>query len=134
MTKPKINTLNTINNKKINTTDNVIDNVITYNLIAYEDKQLFYDEIEKVLCGGLKSGFGRNLDALNDVFRGGFGILFTHQINKQITHVHIKKSKLLNSKVKTILKRANIYNNTMRDISSLAYDPNPFFWLSIFLD
>lgn len=32
----------------------------------------FYDEAQEVLCGGWK-GFGRNLDALNDILRGGFG-------------------------------------------------------------
>lgn len=34
--------------------------------------EAFYDEAQEVLCGGWK-GFGRNLDALVDVLRGGFG-------------------------------------------------------------
>ena len=34
----------------------------------------FYDEIEKKLTNGLDWKIGRNLDALNDVLRGGFGV------------------------------------------------------------
>ncbi len=33
----------------------------------------FYDEACEVLCGGW-TGFGRNLDALTDILRGGFGL------------------------------------------------------------
>tara|TARA_Y100001001_G_C8013931_1_gene310773 strand:- start:447 stop:737 length:291 start_codon:yes stop_codon:yes gene_type:complete len=33
----------------------------------------FYNEIEKVLTNGLNWKIGRNLDAFNDVLRGGFG-------------------------------------------------------------
>lgn len=33
----------------------------------------FYNEIEKVLTNGLNRKIGRNLDAFNDVLRGGFG-------------------------------------------------------------
>jgi RNAse (barnase) inhibitor barstar len=33
----------------------------------------FYDEVQEVLFGGGK-GFGRNLDALVDLLRGGFGV------------------------------------------------------------
>ena len=34
----------------------------------------FYDEVENKLTKGLDWKIGRNLDALNDVLRGGFGI------------------------------------------------------------
>ena len=33
----------------------------------------FYNEIEKVLTNGLNWKIGRNLDAFDDVLRGGFG-------------------------------------------------------------
>jgi RNAse (barnase) inhibitor barstar len=33
----------------------------------------FYDEVEKQLTSGLDWKIGRNLDAFNDVLRGGFG-------------------------------------------------------------
>jgi RNAse (barnase) inhibitor barstar len=32
----------------------------------------FYDEIQRVLCPNFEF-FGRNLDAFNDILRGGFG-------------------------------------------------------------
>jgi RNAse (barnase) inhibitor barstar len=34
----------------------------------------FYDEIEAKLTKGLKWKIGRNLNAINDVLRGGFGV------------------------------------------------------------
>ena len=34
----------------------------------------FYDEIKRQFCPGF-DGFGRNLDALNDVLSGGFGVV-----------------------------------------------------------
>ncbi|MCL2471717.1 MAG: barstar family protein [Propionibacteriaceae bacterium] len=33
----------------------------------------FYDEVERVFTAGLTWRIGRNLDAFNDVLRGGFG-------------------------------------------------------------
>ena len=41
----------------------------------------FYDEIELILCEE-KSGFGRNLDALNDLLTGGFGKLYHNKQKK----------------------------------------------------
>jgi len=42
----------------------------SYHLLGYsqENIELFYDEVEINLCGGLNSGFGRNYDALFDLF------------------------------------------------------------------
>lgn len=34
----------------------------------------FYNEIERVLTKGLDWKIGRNLDAFNDILRGGFGV------------------------------------------------------------
>ena len=34
----------------------------------------FYDEVERKLTNGLTWEMGRNLDAFNDVLRGGFGV------------------------------------------------------------
>jgi RNAse (barnase) inhibitor barstar len=80
--------------------------IYTYKLLASPNKELFYDEVERVLCGGLRSGFGRNLDALNDVFSGGYGYLNTHQKNCNIVHIHIGKSKLLNERVAKVIQNA----------------------------
>ena len=33
----------------------------------------FYDEVERVLTFGLDRKIGRNLNAFNDILRGGFG-------------------------------------------------------------
>lgn len=52
----------------------------------------FYDEIENNLTKGLDWKIGRNLDALNDVLRGGLGV---HDYNEPIEIVwnHSGKSK-----------------------------------------
>ena len=34
----------------------------------------FYDEIERKMTSGLEWKIGRNLNAFNDVLRGGFGV------------------------------------------------------------
>ncbi|HMI09668.1 MAG TPA: barstar family protein [Candidatus Saccharimonadales bacterium] len=47
---------------------------------SFQDINGFYDEIHKKLCPDLE-GFGRNLDALNDVLRGGFGV---HEYGKPL--------------------------------------------------
>ncbi|NWF95738.1 MAG: barstar family protein [Candidatus Thorarchaeota archaeon] len=48
----------------------------------------FYDEVQRVLCPDF-SGFGRNLDALNDILRGGFGTFeYGDQIRIRIVNVH----------------------------------------------
>ena len=38
----------------------------------FDDLESFYDEVQRQLCPDFE-GFGRNLGALNDVLRGGFG-------------------------------------------------------------
>lgn len=54
--------MNQIHNKK----HFIIDGKNINNLDA------FYDAIQQVLCPEF-AGFGRNLDAFNDILRGGFG-------------------------------------------------------------
>ena len=52
----------------------------------------FYDEVERVLTKDLNWKIGRNLDAFNDVLRGGFGV---HEYGEslEITWINFKKSK-----------------------------------------
>lgn len=38
-----------------------------------KSEKVFYNEIEKVLTSGLTWKIGRNLNAFNDILRGGFG-------------------------------------------------------------
>jgi RNAse (barnase) inhibitor barstar len=41
---------------------------------AFSNLSGFYDEIERKFTKGLSWKIGRNLDAFNDVLRGGFGV------------------------------------------------------------
>lgn len=47
---------------------------ITINGINFTDITTFYDEIDNVLTKGLEWQTGHNLDAFNDLLRGGFGV------------------------------------------------------------
>jgi RNAse (barnase) inhibitor barstar len=47
---------------------------ITIDGDSFSDLATFYDEIEKKFTKDLGWKIGRNLDAFNDVLRGGFGI------------------------------------------------------------
>ena len=58
----------------------------------FDDIMEFYDEIERVLTKGLTWKIGRNLDAFNDVLRGGFGI-HEHGESLAIKWINYKKSK-----------------------------------------
>jgi len=51
----------------------------------------FYDELEAKLTQGLNWKIGRNLDALNDLLRGGFGV-FDYDEKIRLTWINSKKS------------------------------------------
>ena len=75
----------------------------------------FYDEVEKTFCGELKSGFGRNLDALNDMFTSGYGKVYKHLQNKEKIFINFNNSKILPCRVKNTLEniiRKNEENKT----------------------
>jgi len=61
--------------------------------IRYNDIDGFYDEIDKVLTKGLTWRTGHNLDALNDLLRGGFGV---HEYGEAIVIIwkNAKKSRV----------------------------------------
>jgi RNAse (barnase) inhibitor barstar len=59
---------------------------------AFDDLAGFYDEVERKLTKGLDWNIGRNLDALNDVLRGGFGV-HEYEAPVHITWLHSDKSK-----------------------------------------
>ena len=61
----------------------------------------FYDEIERVFTKNLSWKIGRNLDAFNDILRGGFGV-HAFQQPIEITWNESEKSKLAFGKNKTI--------------------------------
>lgn len=58
----------------------------------FSDLTSFYDEIDKVLTKDLAWQTGHNLDAFNDLLRGGFGI---YEFNEPIIIIwkNFKKSK-----------------------------------------
>ncbi len=58
----------------------------------FADLAGFYDEVERNLTKGLDWKIGRNLDAYNDVLRGGFGVL-EYQEPFTLTWINSEKSK-----------------------------------------
>ena len=99
-----------------------------FEIVAKENLTEFYDEIEFVLCEK-KLGFGRNLDALNDLLTGGFGKLYHNKQKKIKTELIVKKSKLLTPKIRKIFEEANIESENY-------YDPHYVYsykWLTITL-
>ena len=48
---------------------------------SFSSLDTFYDEVEKILTHNIEFKTGRNLDAFNDLLRGGFGI---HEYEKPI--------------------------------------------------
>jgi RNAse (barnase) inhibitor barstar len=70
------------------------------------------------LCGKLKSGFGRNLDALYDVLTGGFGLI-SNKSNQTIYNINVSKSKLLTPKVYKLFEEANEFNKENNSINIL---------------
>jgi RNAse (barnase) inhibitor barstar len=57
---------------------------IIINGSAITSEATFYQEIDRVLTKGLTWKTGHNLDAFNDILRGGFGV---HELNEPITLV-----------------------------------------------
>ena len=60
---------------------------------SFETLPEFHDEIHRVFCPGFKH-YGRSWNALNDIFRGGFG---TFELDEKIIIVfknkkHVRKS------------------------------------------
>lgn len=52
----------------------MIKQTITFNGFNFSDLESFYDEIDNVLTKDLDWRTGHNLDAFNDLLRGGFGV------------------------------------------------------------
>lgn len=83
----------------------------SYHLVGYscENIELFYDDVEINLC--IK--FGRNLEALSDLFHGNYGVL-KDASSTNLYHIHIKKSKLLDESIKQLLKQCNEENKFIK--------------------
>ena len=66
--------------------------IITINGNNFSDLESFYDEIDRVLTKDLDWETGHNLDAFNDLLRGGFGI-YEYEEPIKLTWENISKSK-----------------------------------------
>lgn len=85
--------------------------IYSYHLICYSYKniELFYDEVEINLC----KGFGRNLEALSNLFNGNCGVL-KNASSTNLYHIHIQKSKLLDESIKQLLQQCNEENKFIK--------------------
>lgn len=83
----------------------------SYHLIGYscENIELFYDEIEINLC----TRFGRNYDALFNLFCGNCGILRNSNSTNHF-HIHIRKSRLLDESIKQLFEQCNEENKFIK--------------------
>lgn len=91
---------------------NKIITTTSYHLMGYKN-ELFYDEVELNLCGGLNSGFERNLGGLYDVFSGQFGIL-KNASETNLYHINIMKSKSLDQRMRQVLEECNNENKFIK--------------------
>ena len=58
----------------------------------------FYDEVEQVFTCGLDWKIGRNLDAFNDILRGGFGRHEYGQAHPHPVAGHMKKASVISER------------------------------------
>lgn len=83
----------------------------------FSDMEGFYREIDKLLTKNLQWKTGHNLDAFNDLLRGGFGV---HEYNEPITIRWInyaKSKKDLGDKMALILLEIMLdCNNSNHDV------------------
>lgn len=68
----------------------------------FHDMLTFYDEVERVLTKDLNFSIGRNLDAFNDVLRGGFGVHDDEPILIQWKNYKKSKKELRKNQIKRI--------------------------------
>jgi RNAse (barnase) inhibitor barstar len=78
---------------------------ITINGDNFSDLESFYDEIDRVLTKDLDWQIGHNLDAFNDLLRGGFGVYeYAEPVNIVWTHFSDSMDKLGSELIDTILE------------------------------
>ena len=88
----------------------------------FSDLEGFYNEIDKILTKDLNWKTGHNLDAYNDLLRGGFGV---HEYEEPIVlrWINYKKSKreLGDDLILTILEITLDFNNSGHDCKPELY-------------
>ena len=71
----------------------------------FSDLESFYYEIDRVLTNNLEWKTGHNLDAFNDLLRGGFGVYeYLESVKIVWTKFSDSKEKLGNELTETLLK------------------------------
>ena len=79
--------------------------IIIINGDNFSDLESFYDEIDRVLTKDLEWETGHNLDAFNDLLRGGFGVYEYFEPVKIVwTKFSESKEKLGNELIDTLLE------------------------------
>jgi len=68
------------------------EKTIIINSKNFSDLESFYDEIDRVLTKNLSWKTGHNLDAFNDLLRGGFGV-YDYKEFVKIIWIHFSESK-----------------------------------------
>lgn len=83
----------------------------------FHDLQGFYDEIDKILTKNLTWRTGHNLDAFNDLLRGGFGVHeYEEPILIQWVHYRKSKSDLGNETMLKLLEVFLDFDNSRHDV------------------
>ena len=87
----------------------------------FNDLDGFYCEIDKVLTKDLNFNTGHNLDAFNDILRGGFGVFEEEPIILKWKNYKESKEKLGNEIILKIIEIILDFNNSGHDCKLELY-------------
>lgn len=87
----------------------------------FNDLDGFYCEIDKVLTKDLNFNTGHNLDAFNDILRGGFGVFDEEPIILKWKNYKESKEKLGNEIILKIIEIILDFNNSGHDCKLELY-------------
>ena len=87
----------------------------------FYDLEGFYCEIDKILTKGLNFKTGHNLDAFNDILRGGFGVFEEESIILKWRNYKKSKEELGNEIMLKIIETILDFNNSGHDCKLELY-------------
>lgn len=87
----------------------------------FNDLEGFYCEIDKILTKGLNFKTGHNLDAFNDILRGGFGVFEEESITLKWRNYKKSKEKLGNEIILKIIETILDFNDSGHDCKLELY-------------
>ena len=87
----------------------------------FSDIEGFYNEIDKLLTKDLEWKTGHNLDALNDLLRGGFGVFDDEPIKIKWINYEKSKNDLGNEMMLKIIEVILDCNNSQHDCKLELY-------------